>query len=208
MKKVVFDFYRMSVVKFGKKLELVDASMTGNPYFPNQQAAVTILSTAAREFYALSVKAEKRDQDVLIARNASRIHVTNLLHDLGVEVTAVAKGDEVILSSSGFSFTQPRQKSTPLQKPKTPLLASGINSGVINCKTNPQDGMKSATYYITADATALTEGNITGWESYQFGESTFSFTDLIPGQRYYIKVGQVGVRKQYVMSDAVSFIAQ
>ncbi len=90
----------------------------------------------------LDAKAAKRDKDVLLARNTARIEITNLLHQIGFSVSSIAKGSQEILSSSGFPFTQPPQKSTPMQKPPPPKIFAGINNGAIGCKTTRQKGMK------------------------------------------------------------------
>jgi hypothetical protein len=113
-----------------------------------------------------------------------------------------------ILPSSGFRYTQPSKPTPPLTKPDVPKPASGVNTGEINCKTATQLGMKSVNYYITSDAAALTDTGTNTWTVTSYNKSKFTFTDLVPGQRYYIKIGLVGVRGQEVLSEAIPYIAQ
>jgi hypothetical protein len=68
--------------------------------------------------------------------------------------------------------------------------------------------MKSVNYYITSDAAALTDTGTNTWTVTSYNKSKFTFTDLVPGQRYYIKIGLVGVRGQEVLSEAMPYIAQ
>jgi hypothetical protein len=84
----------------------------------------------------------------------------------------------------------------------------GVNNGGIDCKTATQPGMKSVNYYITADAAALSAKDNTEWTIVSYNKTRFTFIGLQAGQRYYIKVGLVGVRGQEVISDAISYIAQ
>jgi hypothetical protein len=124
------------------------------------------------------------------------------------DVSAIAKGDEGILSSSGFPYTKPKQASPAMVKPEPPKVGLGINNGEIECKTSTQTGMKSVNYYITADSAAITKEGVSGWDITSYNKIKYTFSNLTPGQRYYIKVGLVGVRGQEVISDAVSYIAQ
>jgi hypothetical protein len=208
MKRVTNGFGDLSFANFSKLLAYIIQSMTNNAYFSTLQAEVAALSAAADNYYVLDAKAQKRDKDVLLARNTARIEITNLLHQLGMDVTAVAKSNVAILSSSGFPFTKPAQKSLPLVKPAPPTVSLGINNGDLACKTTTQKGAKAVNYYITSDAAALAAGADASWDVTSWNSTKYTFTNLTPGQRYYIKVGLVGVRGQEVVSDPVSYIPQ
>lgn len=208
MNKTTNGFNRLTWAEFRKQLSVIVDGITANPYFPTLQSQVATLGAAAEKYYVLDTKAEKRDKDILLARNTSRIEITNLLHELGLDVSAVAKGDVTILSSSGFPYTKPAQKSLPLQKPAPPKVSSGINNGDIACKTAPQKGTKAVNYYITSNAAALAAGEDPNWNVISWNTTRYTFSNLTPGQRYYIKVGLIGVRGQEVVSDTVSYIPQ
>jgi hypothetical protein len=208
MNKTTNGFNRLSWAEFRKQLGVIVDSTTGNPYFPALQSQVAALSASADKYYVLDTKAEKRDKDVILARNTGRIEITNVLHELGLDVTAVAKGDVTVLSSSGFPYTKPAQKTLPLQKPAPPKVSSGINNGDIACKTTPQKGTKAVNYYITSDAAALAAGADVNWDVTSWNSTRYTFSNLTPGQRYYIKVGLIGVRGQEAISDTVSYIPQ
>ncbi|MDQ6813614.1 MAG: hypothetical protein M3040_07760 [Bacteroidota bacterium] len=209
MKRPSNGFARQSWAVFRKQLDVIVAAMTGNANFPTLQTQVTALSAAADKYYVLDSKAETRDKTVLLARNTARIEITNLLHLLGFAITSVALGNEEVLSTSGFPISKAPQKSSPLQQPKPPRLSAGINNGVIVVKTASQKGMKSLKYYI-APAVANSSDTIdeSAWEVTSWNSTKYNFSDLTSGQRYFIKVGMVGVRGQEVVSDPISFIPQ
>jgi hypothetical protein len=201
-------FPKLSLAEFTKKLNEIISCMNGNQNFISLQAQVNTLITEAANYQALVTKAASRDKDAIIARDASRQNVTELLHTIGWGVSSIANNNIAILSSSGFSYTQPSKPTPAMTKPDVPKLASGVNTGEIDCKAATQMGMKSVNYYITTDAAALTDAGTNTWTVTSYAKSKFTFTNLVPGQRYYIRIGLVGVRGQEVVSDSISYIAQ
>lgn len=154
MKRVTNGFDKLNIPEFSQQLDVIVSSMTDNANFPNLQSDVQALSTEAAAYQTLVTKAASRDKNVILSRDNNRESITTMLHVLGLEVSAVAKGDAEILASSGFPYTQPRKTSPPLQKPPAPLVSQGVNNGEIDCKTATQPGVKSVNYYIAADAAA------------------------------------------------------
>jgi hypothetical protein len=208
MIKVVNGFDKLSIAQFGQRLSAILKSMNGNPNFTTLQAAINDLLAEATNYQALALKGLGRDKDAIIARDASRQKVTNMLHNIGYSVSAIADNNIEVLASSGFSYTQPKKPTPPMQKPGAPKLASGVNGGEIYCKAGSQKGLRSVNYYITSDASALTASNPNAWQVISYNKTKYTFSDLTPGQRYYIKVGLIGVRGQEVTSEPVSYIAQ
>jgi hypothetical protein len=208
MIKVVNGFDKLTLAEFSQRLNAIIESMNGNPNFTSLQAAVNALMTEATDYQALALKALTRDTEAILARDASRQKITNMLHNIGYSVSALADGNLKVLASSGFSYTQPKKPTPPLQKPGVPKLSSGVNSGEIFCQAASQKGMRAVNYYITSDATALATSNSTAWNIISYNRTKYIFSDLIPGQRYFIKVGLIGVRGQEVTSEAIPYIAQ
>jgi hypothetical protein len=201
-------FSKLSLPKFKDALAAITAGMTGNANFTSLQTKIDALNTEATSFVALSIKAMNRDKAVILSRDASRKKITAMLHNLGYSVSAIANGDTEILVSSGYPFTQPRKPSPPLERPTAPKLTSGTNSGQIDCKVDSQTGLRSVNYYISTDPAALTADGTNAWDSYSYNKTKFTFSNLVPGRRYYIRVGLVGVKGQEVLSEVVTYIAQ
>lgn len=208
MNRVTNGFSKMNTAVFSQRLESIVLRMTSNANFPAQQTAVDALAAEANLFYELAQKALDGSKLAILARDACRSRTTSMLHNLGFQVSAVADGDDEILASSGFAYTQPRKPYPPMYKPQPPVLSLGINRGELDCRAFKQPGMKSINYYITTDESALNAPDNTGWTIISYNTIKYTFTGLVSGQRYYVKYGLIGVRGQEVMSDAVSYIPQ
>jgi hypothetical protein len=208
MNRVTNGFSKMTTATFSQSVKSVVTRMTGNTNFPNQQTAVQALATEADRFYELAEKALDRSKLAILARDACRSKVTDMLHNLGFQVSSVAQGDVEVLASSGFPYTQPRKLSPPMVKPAPPVLSLGTNNGQLDCKVISQPGLKSVNYYITADESALKATDNAGWDIISYNKIKYTFSGLAAGQRYYVRVGLIGVRGQEVISDAVSYIPQ
>jgi hypothetical protein len=208
MKKTTNGFPKLSSAEFTQRLGVIISSMANNAKFVSLSAQVDVLITKANAYYILDAKAAKGDRDVLLARKASRQDITDFLHRLGFSVSAIASGNAEVLSSSGFPFSKDAQKTNPMFKPEPPRVSSGTNNGDIDCRTSTQKGMKTVNYYISSDESSLTDNSSTGWTVISSNSTKFTFSNLNSGQRYYMKVGLVGVRGQEVVSDPISYIPQ
>jgi hypothetical protein len=208
MKRIINGFEKLSLADFRQKLDLIVTSMTGNAFFPTLQTDVQALATAATAYKVLATAAEGGDTQKIIERDAARKALTDALHSLGRHVTAVADDDVAKLASSGYSYTQERKATPDMSKPAPPKVELGVNNGEITCTTTRQEGMKSVNYYITTDSPDLTTGDGATWTINSSNKVKYTFSGLTAGQRYYIKVGLVGVRGQEVISDPVSYISQ
>lgn len=208
MKRVTNGFDKLSIAEFSLKLNLIVTSMSGNVNFPTLQTAVQTLSTEADAYYPLVTLAEQLGTTAKANRDAAREKIIKMLHALGAMVTGVAEDNEAILSSSGFKFTQPARPTPLMKQPAPPVVSPGVNGGQIDCKTSRQNGMKSVNYYITTDEAALAAKDGSGWDVVSYNKTKYAFSGLTSGQRYYIKVGLIGVRGQEVLSDYATYIPQ
>src|SRR5437764_15484931 len=109
--------------------------MNGNQNSTSLQAQVNTLITEVEGYQVLATKAAGRDKDAIIASDASREKVTDLLHTISYGVTAIANNNVAILSSSGFSYMQPSKPTAPMTKPAVPTLRSCVYRGDITCQT-------------------------------------------------------------------------
>jgi hypothetical protein len=203
MKRVTNGFAKMSSPEFTQLLNSIVYSMTDNPNFPDLQEEVLALKKEATAYEDLYLNALNGGKDMIVARNASRIRLTESLHVLGMRVSAIANNDPQILASSGFRYTHTKQPTPSLVKPDAPKVTLGVNNGELVCKTKKQRGMKVINFLITD-----TPGNETSWQRITWYKTSYPFTKLTSGKRYYVKVSLFGVRGQEVTSEAVPFIPQ
>jgi hypothetical protein len=208
MTRVTNGFAKLNLLQFRQALTVIAQSMNGNPHFTSLQPKIDILNAEAVNYDVLALKALSRDKAAVLARDSARKKITGMLHNIGYSVMAIASGDTEILDSSGFPYSQPPKPTPPMSKPANPKVASGVNSGQINCKTVSQPGLKSVNYYITSDPAVAAGETMSAWNVFSYNKVKFTFTNLIPGQRYYIRIGLVGVRGQEVLSEVISYIAQ
>ena len=83
---------------------------------------------------------------------------------------------------------------------ETPALTRGINPGEIICVGKRLRGAISYLHqYATEDM--LTQNN---WQSIPSSKSTYVFTDLTVGNKYYCRIAAVGSKQQLVYSDVVN----
>ena len=208
MRRVTNGFPELSIAEFSLRLEVIVTSMTGNTYYPTLQPKVQEISNDADLYYPMVTRAEQQGATARAERDAARKKLTVALRSLGAQVTGIAEEDEVMLSSSGFNFTQPQKATPDIERPDAPNVSAGTNGGELTCKTYTQKGVKSVNYYITSDTTALSTMDGSGWDIVSYNKTKYTFSGLTSGQRYYIKVGLVGVRGQEVISDYISYIPQ
>lgn len=193
----------LSLALFSEALNVITGNMTGNANFPDQQTLVSTIVTEQGKFQQFIQKAASGTKVEIMFRDEKRSLITDLLHQLGNEVTAVANGATIMLESSGINFTQPRKPSAPLEKPEPPKVSPGINNGELVCVAKPQPGMKSIVFMLSNDPTVETN-----WKIFTSSTSKFLFENLEGGKRYFFKYKLAGVRNQEVVSDVVSYIPQ
>jgi hypothetical protein len=203
MKRVTNGFAKMSGLEFTQLLHSIVYSITDNPNFPTLQNDVLALKAEAAVYEDLYLKALNGGKDMIVARNTTRIAVTERLHGLGMRVSAIANNDLQVLSSSGFRYTATKQPTPLLVKPAPPKVTLGVNNGELVCKTKKQKGMKVINFLISDNPTSDTS-----WQRITWYKTSYTFTKLTSGKRYYIKVSLFGVRGQEVTSEAVPFIPQ
>ena len=193
----------LSLAQFAETLNEITGKMNGNTNFPDQQKLVDTLIDEQTKLLELIRKAANGAKTDSMLRDAKRSLVTDLLHQLGNEVTAVANGDAIELESSGIKFTQPRKPSPSLAKPEAPKVSPGINTGELVCVAKPQPGMKAIVFMLSNDPAV--DSN---WKIFTSSKSKYLFDNLEGGKRYYFKYKLSGVRNQEVVSDVVSYIPQ
>ena len=208
MKRITNGFEKLSLADFRRKADFIVKSMTGNAFFPAQQTDVQAITTDLIAYKDLDDAAADRGGQAVLKRDIARTALTDKLHLLGNDVTSVAKNNLEKLASSGFNYTQDRKNTPDISKPGTPLLELGVNNGEITCRTSKQPGVTGVNFYSTPDIAALTATDGTGWQVISTNKVKLTLGGLVSGQRYYVKVGLVGVRGQEVFSDPVSYIPQ
>ncbi len=169
--------------------------MTGNPHFPTPVPPLANLQAAVDAYSEALVNATDRGRLFVAEKNAARQALETLLAELGMYVMYVAKGDDVVLTSSGFDLAKPRENTT-ITNPGPVILTNGISSGELISRVDGQAGAKGYSHeYTLFPVTAQSV-----WTSTRSSRSKATFTNLQPGTQYAVRVGVWGSNEQVAYS--------
>lgn len=201
MERVLMNFNRYSDGDFESKTHTIIANMTGNAYFPTPVPTVADVTTAANDYSNALIEAKTGNRSAIAEKNSKRDELTGLLRIWANMVNYSANGDVVKLLTSGFDLSK---ESTPviITKPENLSIENGISSGELKVSVNAVKGAVSYLHEYTTDET-LAPGS---WVSTASSSCKILFSNLVPGSKYYCRVGVVGRKGQMVYSDAVSRI--
>lgn len=190
----------MSLTEFSTELNNVFTKMKNNPDFPTLQGQVRALETEAVIYSKLLALAHDGSKTAKLERDSIRALITNMLQNLGADVTAIARNRVRVFAGSGFRYNEPKKRTPLLNQPEPPQVLRPVVNGKIRVKTKRQKGMTSVVFLIATDPNGE-------WTSYPCSTVFYTFENLIRSQMYYIKVVMTGSRNQRVESDYVSAVA-
>ncbi|HSF71423.1 MAG TPA: fibronectin type III domain-containing protein [Methylotenera sp.] len=186
-----------------KKASLILLSLTGNTLINAPDTTLTKLNAGIVKFSTALVAAAGLGRTNVALKNAARVELEQMLVALGQFVTYAAVGDEVALTSSGYTLSKTRE-TRYITSPGAVTLANGITSGQM---TGFIKSVKSATGYVHEIATELpTEDTV--WTTTPSSRCLFTFKDLVPGKQYWIRIAAVGSGEQLAYSPVASQFAQ
>jgi hypothetical protein len=203
MKKssIQLSFTRMTDSNFLTKGNFIHTSMSGNPFFPSPVPTLAEVEGAIALYTTKLLAATGLGRVNVAEKNQARDELERMLYKLGLWVMFMADGVEAVLASSGYTLVKEPQPRT-LDKPGDVTLTYDITSGTL-ISSIPKGNASSFIHEIT-DAPP-TES--TAWKSYPASTSQFTFTGLIPGRQYWVRVAVVGSRKQIAYSNIATQFA-
>lgn len=203
MQKININFDRYSDADFENKAAYILASMKNNPAFPTPIPTLVDVEAALTKFSADLTAAATLDRVAIAEKNKSRLELELLLGQLGLYVMFIANGDTAILTSSGYTLSkvpEPRY----ITNPGNVNLSNGITSGELVASVKAVAGANGYLYQVATEEPT----DSTQWESNYSGRSKFTFTGLIPGKRYWIRVAVTGRDEQVAYSPVASQYVQ
>ena len=201
--KISISFSSYSDANLETKAQLILVSMTGNAAFTDPIPTLADLEVAVTKYSNDLVAAASLGRTNVANKNASRQQLENLLSQLGMYVMYIANGDEAILTSSGYSVTkapEPRYISNP----GNVSLSNGITAGQMISAVKTVKGAKGYLHEICAELPTID----TVWISTPSTRSQFTFKDLEPGKKYWVRVAVTGSGEQLAYSPVASQFAQ
>lgn len=172
--------------------------LTGNAYFQNPVPSIAVV-TAVRDAYKESlVAAGSGKRTAIITKQESRLVLEDMLNKLGNYVNTIARGNDVALASTRFPLTK-QPEPAYLGSFEKISLAPGANGGTLECKLTRVKNSKAYTFMITEDP----QPDESLWRSYTTTMCSYTFTNLQPGKKYWVKVSVAGTRGQSIQSNAI-----
>jgi hypothetical protein len=178
------------------------AKMTNNPNFPNASPKLEDVIKASQTYTSLLVDAKNRDRAKIALKRSAKNELTEILTALANYVMSVAKGNEAILTSSGFVLAKKRGSAPLLINPQKFVVRPGLNKGEIATEVERIPGARSYVHEYTLDP--LTDASV--WTSVASAYRKHLFTNLQSGKTYWFRVAAVGPNGQIVYSASQAHI--
>ena len=184
---------------FASKAYYVLASMTGNASFPDPVPPLTELASAV-EAFGLSLSGAKAGTHALVAaKNEKRAKLEGIFVQLGMYVMYVANGNTEMLVSSGYSLSKQREP-VYITNPGNVTLKNGVTSGNLESTVATVKGSKLYLHQIT-DAAPSAD---TVWDTRTCTRSRYTFKELVPGKKYWVRVAATAASDQIAYSTVAS----
>jgi hypothetical protein len=168
--------------KVTKARQIVDA-MTGNPNYPTPTPTLAAVGTAADTLYdaqqALDGTAIKTAE-----RNVAEAALDSLMSTLLAYVNTIAGKDVVKILSAGFEVRDPNTKATKLDPPVELTSSATKVEGEIKVTFK---AIKKKTFYVVQVAEDVA-GDLNWMYAAESTKATIILEDLVPGQKYRIRV--------------------
>jgi hypothetical protein len=191
------DFSKMSDADLeAKSLAIVEAMTVNASYFPTPKPTMAELSGAVSLYGTQLSKAASRDKDDVALKNQVRVSLEATLTQMGYFVSNTAKGNEAVLTGSGYDLVKQAANRPPIGAPENLLLASGINTGELLVSIDTVKGAKAYLYQYTADP--VTDTSV--WTTTPSSSRKITF-NLESGKKYWVRVAAVGPRQQVTYTN-------
>src|ERR1035437_8892418 len=196
VRKIITDYRKLSDGNFVTKVSNIITAMTGNPDFPTPIPPLSDLSAALGEFVTAMAAAGEGGKALVEIKNQKRIALAELVSQLGLFIMYTANGNTTVLAGTGYDLTKIPGSQT-LANPGAVKIKDGVSSGLLDTSLRRPSGAKSFLYQLTSDP--LTAQST--WQSVPGSKTKYTFTDLTPGQKYWVRFGAVGKGSEIAFSD-------
>ena len=197
-------FQRLTDAAFQVKANIILDGLTGNSYFPNPKPSLADVTTARNAYKEALLEAQTGNRVAILTKKTCRNQLTLLLQQLGQYVLSEAGENREMLASSGFTPARQRQASAITEKPASPILSDGQNTGELAIRIRRVPGARCYLYQYTPDPLPPAD---TAWQQQASTLVKHVFKGLQSGSRYWVRVYVIGTREQ-VYSNVVSRVVQ
>ncbi|MEO6232113.1 MAG: fibronectin type III domain-containing protein [Ferruginibacter sp.] len=193
--KIKISFSAYSDANLENKAASILQNMTGNPAFTDPIPTLSELQAALTAYSAALLSAASLGRVNVAEKNKTRKTLELLLSQLGMYVMYIANGDEVTLTSSGYSLAKTPEPQY-ITNPGNVTLTNGITSGELVAAVKAVKGAVSYLHQYTPDP--LTAESV--WDGVPGSRSSLTFKNLEVGKKYWFRVAAVGSGQQIAYS--------
>jgi hypothetical protein len=177
--------------------------MENNQNFLDPPPAYVSLKTLLPEYRTSVANAKGRDSVAVSLKKDLKVKVVGLMTELDAWVTEKCKGDRTMLLESGFYISGEKTKVVP-EPVITNLEVELGRAGVLTTKIKRVARCRGYWHqYATEPPTSATN-----WNSESSLQPEFTFTGLISGKTYWLRVAIYSKTGQWVYSPVESRIVQ
>ena len=116
------------------KAFLVESKMTGNASFPTPDPTLLAVKAGREKLEVALVEAAAGDHVKVFERNVAEAELDQLIVRLSLYVPSTAKGDAVVILSSGFELRKEPESIGPLPAPTELRAHAGLQTGTTDLR--------------------------------------------------------------------------
>lgn len=199
--KCIFNPSRYSDADLEAKTHTIINNLTGNPVFTTPVPTLSVVEDASEVYSGALLDASTGNRSKIAVKNASREALVLLLRQLCVYVNLTANGNAAELLTSGFDVSKDPEPAV-ISKPENLKVENGVSSGELLMSIKKVKGAYAYLHEYTSDA-AMAPAS---WVSTPSTACKIIFSNLLPGTKYYCRVGAIGANDQLLYSDTISRI--
>lgn len=176
--------------------------MTDNPGFPDPPPAYEELKKILPGYGSILGNAKSRDLVAISLKKDTKVKVVGYMTELDAYVTEKCKGDRTMLLTSGFFISG---EKNVVSEPVISKLDVELGApGIITLRITRAKGTRIYFHqYATEPPTSATD-----WHSESSVLPHFTFSGLISGKTYWLRVAIISKSGQWIYSPVESRIVQ
>lgn len=202
--KVILNFKTFSFRNLEHKANVVLASLSNNPHFPEPVPALSEFSETIKAYSLAIMAAETGNRAEIAFKKQKRKALEQILRRLVSYVNFMAKGDRNILLTSGFDINKEQEQNCTIEKPSDLKVINGLNAGELIVSVPAVRGAVAYLYQYTNDAIPKERS----WKNSVSSCYKYKICNLESGKRYWCRVTAIGTRGQVEFSNLEQCIVQ
>lgn len=208
MSKLKMGLFGISIPQYIVRCSAIRSATEENvAIFPTPEPPLATIQTAIELLAARQQAVEQQSgKDATFLRDEAKDALHPLMVQLAAYVSNVAKGDGEIIISSGFDIVTSASSVGVLPPPQTiKRKVDGEAQGSIRLYWQ---GVERSSGYVTSIAAVADDGSMGEWSTYKAQRLSHTFTGLVSGQLYAMRVATLSAKAQGAWSIIVTYRPQ